>query len=228
MHPIPLSSPSVTNIKTIDCGEAIIPIVSRHRLRIDDSPANNENLGYPHVFLLRKTVAEKLYSAAELLTDDRYLLVKETLRPASFQAFIFNRRKNRLSNSSPELTEEELITITSKFIAPPWVAGHPTGGAFDVTLCDAQGNECDLGCGYDEDEHSSDGRCFSYSSTISEIAKNNREELFRVLNAQGFINYPFEWWHWSYGDMYWAALSHHPHAIYGPIPEIASTDSPSS
>jgi D-alanyl-D-alanine dipeptidase len=24
------------------------------------------------------------------------------------------------------------------------------------------------------------------------------------MRATGFVNYPTEWWHWSYGDRYWA------------------------
>jgi D-alanyl-D-alanine dipeptidase len=26
----------------------------------------------------------------------------------------------------------------------------------------------------------------------------------------GFVNYPPEWWHWSYGDKYWAFISGRP------------------
>jgi zinc D-Ala-D-Ala dipeptidase len=31
------------------------------------------------------------------------------------------------------------------------------------------------------------------------------------------VNYPTEWWHWSYGDSYWALTTGAPAAIYGPI-----------
>jgi D-alanyl-D-alanine dipeptidase len=40
-----------------------------------------------------------------------------------------------------------------------------------------------------------------------------------VLSAQGLVNYPTEWWHWSYGDRYWALVTGAPHAPYGPIVE---------
>jgi hypothetical protein len=33
------------------------------------------------------------------------------------------------------------------------------------------------------------------------------------------INYPTEWWHYSYGDRYWAYHQNQPHAIYGPADE---------
>jgi D-alanyl-D-alanine dipeptidase len=43
-----------------------------------------------------------------------------------------------------------------------------------------------------------------------------------VLSAQGLVNYPTEWWHWSYGDRYWALLTGAAHATYGPITELAA------
>ncbi|NUT29743.1 MAG: dipeptidase, partial [Streptomyces sp.] len=30
------------------------------------------------------------------------------------------------------------------------------------------------------------------------------------------INYGTEWWHWSYGDRYWALQTRQPAALYGP------------
>jgi len=37
------------------------------------------------------------------------------------------------------------------------------------------------------------------------------------------VNYPTEWWHWSYGDRYWAFVTGAPHALYGPT-KCARTD----
>ncbi len=36
-----------------------------------------------------------------------------------------------------------------------------------------------------------------------------------ALNVVGFVNYPTEYWHWSYGDRYWAYVKQQPFAIYG-------------
>jgi hypothetical protein len=41
--------------------------------------------------------------------------------------------------------------------------------------------------------------------------------LCTALDAAGFINYPAEWWHWSYGDRYWAFQGSKPAAIYGTV-----------
>jgi D-alanyl-D-alanine dipeptidase len=37
-----------------------------------------------------------------------------------------------------------------------------------------------------------------------------------ALGAVGLVNYPTEWWHWSYGDRYWALTTGAPAALYGP------------
>ncbi len=37
--------------------------------------------------------------------------------------------------------------------------------------------------------------------------EENRKILINCLERAGFINYPTEWWHWSYGDCYWAFMN---------------------
>jgi D-alanyl-D-alanine dipeptidase len=41
--------------------------------------------------------------------------------------------------------------------------------------------------------------------------------LASALQGAGLVNYPTEWWHWSYGDRYWAMASGRGSAIYGPV-----------
>ena len=38
-----------------------------------------------------------------------------------------------------------------------------------------------------------------------------------MLGVVGLVNYPTEWWHWSYGDRYWALISGADAALYGPV-----------
>jgi hypothetical protein len=33
-----------------------------------------------------------------------------------------------------------------------------------------------------------------------------RSQIAALLGA-GFVNYPPEWWHWSFGDKYWAYMT---------------------
>lgn len=59
--------------------------------------------------------------------------------------------------------------------------------------------------------------CFTAATTISAAARRNRELLGAALSGAGLVNYPTEWWHWSYGERYWAHTLHHPAASYGPV-----------
>ncbi len=41
-------------------------------------------------------------------------------------------------------------------------------------------------------------------TSISPEAAKNRKTMSQALSVVGFVNYPTEYWHWSYGDRYWA------------------------
>jgi D-alanyl-D-alanine dipeptidase len=55
------------------------------------------------------------------------------------------------------------------------------------------------------------------SAGISAEARRNRKILVDALEAEGMINYPSEWWHFSYGDHQWAFLLGKTEAFYGPL-----------
>jgi len=44
--------------------------------------------------------------------------------------------------------------------------------------------------------------------------RSNRGLLVDAMQASGFVNYGHEWWHYSYGDRYWAFATNST-AIYG-------------
>ena len=62
----------------------------------------------------------------------------------------------------------------------------------------------------------SDGACF-FNAEVDAEARRNRTVLADALSGAGLVNYPTEWWHWSYGDRYWALLTGADHALYGPV-----------
>jgi D-alanyl-D-alanine dipeptidase len=213
-----ISDTRVAQMPVVDCGEPLVSLETLHaRILVDDSPKNREHLGYTPIFSVRKTVGEMLIAAAESLPADFSLLIKESLRPASIQQLFFKRRLATLSKQNPLLGQQQLIALTARFIAPPWVGGHPSGGAIDVTLSDSSGGELDLGCGYDQDEEASGGACISGFAHLAGPAREHRALLFATLGEVQFVNYPFEWWHWSYGDRYWAVVQQQSHAIYAAV-----------
>ncbi|MFC7374674.1 MULTISPECIES: dipeptidase [unclassified Brachybacterium] len=62
----------------------------------------------------------------------------------------------------------------------------------------------------------SDGACFTDSGNITAKARWWRDTLGTALTRAGLVNYRPEWWHWSFGDRYWAAVTGAESAIYSP------------
>lgn len=52
---------------------------------------------------------------------------------------------------------------------------------------------------------------------IPRETQQNRDIMNKALSSVGLINYPTEYWHWSYGDRYWAHQTHQKQAMYGSV-----------
>ena len=105
--------------------------------------------------------------------------------------------------------------LTSRYVSPPEIAPHSAGAAIDLTLCADDGTELDLGTAVNASPEQSAGACYTHHPSVPGEARRNRAILAEALSAAGLVNYPTEWWHWSYGDRYWAMATGTSHAIYG-------------
>ena len=47
----------------------------------------------------------------------------------------------------------------------------------------------------------------------SRTIRENRKLLYHVMTESGFTNLPSEWWHYDYGDRFWAYYTKQP-ALY--------------
>jgi len=160
---------------------------------------------------VREGVAKKLLIAQNNLPEGYFLMLRCGYRALSVQKKLYDKRYNSLRKENPQWNEEKLKDETSKFIAPlDVVPPHSTGGAIDISIVNSDGEEIDMGteAGIFSKETYTD------SVNISEIAKKNRKMLILVMEKSGFVNYPTEWWHWSYGDRYWAAVLKKEYSIY--------------
>jgi D-alanyl-D-alanine dipeptidase len=104
---------------------------------------------------------------------------------------------------------------THNFVAVPSVAGHPTGGAVDATIVDAQGKELDMGTKIGD--FSDPEKIKTFSKKISKKQLKNRLLLHEVMVKEGFAPFYGEWWHFSYGDREWACFYGKKRSIYSPI-----------
>lgn len=202
----------VTGMSVEDCGEPLTdlrgcPAVAADLRKQDAAGA------FAHV---REGLRRRLEGAAELLPSGMRLLLVEGYRPPALQERYFAEYRGQLRKLHPEWSGEELHQSASRYVAPPDVAPHTTGGAVDITLCSTDGVELDLGTRVNASPEESDGACYTDAPGLPPVARHHRQLLRDALQATGFVNYPTEWWHWSVGDRYWAAVTSAPAAFYGP------------
>jgi D-alanyl-D-alanine dipeptidase len=202
-----LSDPRVLAVPVRDNGE---PLVS---LDTSLSPTGS---------LVRAGLAERLRAAASALPPGIGLRVVEGHRSVAAQQAIIAAYAVEVCAGRPGVSARELEVLTSRYVSPVDVAPHVAGAAVDLTLVDACGDELDLGTPIDATPEQSDGRCYFAADGIGADARAHRELLAGVLGDAGLVNYPTEWWHWSYGDRYWALVSGAPSALYGPLPVVAA------
>lgn len=195
-----------------DCSEELVDLAGYKELVVDESRKYIWNQKEPFS-LARKGVAEKLLSAQKQLPEAVRLMVVEGYRSQNIQQEIFQWQRQEFKKQHPDWNEKRLMAEVLKFVASPETnMPHSTGGAIDIMLVNESGDELDMGTGINEGY---DGQCLMNADNISDIAKKNRRILIEALEKTGFVNYPAEWWHWSYGDRYWAAVTNSNFAIYG-------------
>jgi D-alanyl-D-alanine dipeptidase len=200
--PVLLSDPRVFAVLVRDAGEPLTEL--------------DESFGHSCA-LVRASVARRLALARDELPRGVGLRVVAGYRTAAAQRAIISSYAAGLRIAHPAIGEADLERLSSRFVAPLAVAPHVAGAAADLTLVDSAGRELDLGTPVDATPEQSDGGCYFDAPKVSRQARANRELLARVLRGAGLVNYPTEWWHWSYGDRYWALMTGAPAALYGPV-----------
>ena len=163
----------------------------------------------------RRELGVRLQRAQENLPAGIFLIVKECYRPIWVQRIYWEGYGAHLRKKYPSWTEEQIYEENSKLNAPLDVAPHATGGAVDLTLADAEGRWLDMGTEFNAAPLETANATFTDATNISDRAQAHRRLLVAAMKAAGFVNYPTEWWHWSYGDKYWALRTGAPYAIYG-------------
>ena len=166
---------------------------------------------------VRAGVARRLVEADAALPVGIRLLVVEGLRTPAAQRAILAAYSDELRVGFAGIGEAEVQRLTSRYVAPLHVAPHVAGAAVDVTLIDGAGCELPMGTPVDATPEESGGAIAFDAADISAQARVNRSLLAEVLTGAGLVNYPTEWWHWSYGDRYWAHVTGAQAACYGPV-----------
>lgn len=148
---------------------------------------------------LRREAAEALARVERTLRGrNQRLRIFDCYRPARavahFMRWVADAADQRTkAKHYPGLDKSQL---TGGYIAP--VSGHSRGGTVDLTLlqCDAHGADCrplDMGTGFDF----FGTRAHTDSPEATPEQRANRQLLVEAMAAEGFRNYPMEWWHYT-------------------------------
>lgn len=193
----------------IDSNEKLVDICdySSQKILFDKAYFKQNIKGSIDRAFVRETVAEKLICAAALLPEGYTFKIFDAWRPFEVQEALYSEYFYKLSL----LTENQFLTVSQlhnkakEFVSFPDKSksvsyAHSSGGAVDLTIVDALGNELNMGTGFDDFSEKS---YTAYYHGDSEIGKN-RKMLVDIMSTQGFTNLDSEWWHFDFGDIFWS------------------------
>lgn len=172
---------------------------------------------------LRVGVIERLLDAQSHLPRDVRLLLVEGHRPARTQQHYYDSYVAELIADRGRLPADELRELASRHVSPPDVAPHVSGAAIDLMIASSDGDLLDMGTRINATPEESAGACYLDADNITSEAKRNRAALASAMRTAGFAAYPPEWWHWSFGDRYWAFSNRRTAALYGPVDDGVSS-----
>lgn len=208
-EPLLIDDPRVLAVPILDNGEPLVDLVGFALELAKDHPRVSGDADTR--FWCRQSVAERLVRADSSLPAGYRLAVAEAHRPLEVQRHHWETDLAALRAERPELSDAEAAAENAKLIAPPWIVPpHSTGGAVDVVVL-LDGVEVAMGS--ELNERSPAMR--TEFEPLDPAHRANRNQLCSAMEREGFVNYGHEWWHYSYGDRYWALASGVEAALYG-------------
>jgi D-alanyl-D-alanine dipeptidase len=163
---------------------------------------------------IRRVVRDKVLRCANALPDGLCLMIFEAFRSRDRQWDLWKPVIASLNKDHPDWSQAQIYAEASRWVAPPdgFGSGHQAGAAIDVKLAYSDRTELEFG-----------GLMKGLSGvapTAWPVAPNirkNRDMLVQALHEVGMVNYPDEWWHFSYGDRLWAEVTGRSEAFFAPL-----------
>ena len=191
-----------------ECGEPLgcLPEAAREA-GVEIVFASGKKIGmFDCVFWVRESLVDKLLRVGEAFLRRGYVLrIEDAYRTPETQTR--GARSEYVIRSVLEKVRWELDgrAPTAEFVLrrlAVWTAttlkfaNHTSGSAVDVTVLHRDGATLDLGGTYPQLSHLT----AMASPFVSPDVRGNREMLCELFAEEGFLPYPFEFWHFSHGD----------------------------
>lgn len=164
--------------------------------------------GMKRQFYLRKNLIQPFLKAARELNDKGWMLIVEdgyrsttmqkklSLLPQVFDAVIERCFWEHGSLPPVDLVRRRLAALTA---AHPKNGTHMSASAIDISVQEiASGKEIDRGRPYLEMSELTPME----SPFIEKAALENRLAIRHIMESNGFLAYPYEFWHYNQGDVY--------------------------
>lgn len=226
----------MNKIKKIPVQEKCEPMVSileavsgtGIKVQFSNSKINQQE---SRIFFLRENIIPSLLQLSRELNNRGYILkIEDAYRSPEMQKalgksiavfdLILSRTIWENEGAIPE--PAQLFKRISALIATcPKVGTHVSGSALDITIItEESGEEVNRGGNYLELSELTP----MDSPFISKNSKSNRMWITNIFRKYGFVDYPFEFWHYSQGDAYDVFLNDRNEEIhYGPVHLDTST-----
>lgn len=222
----------IKTIPIVDCKEELVNIhtMNHRNIRMLPNPTlpfsgPDTSAGFECSSLIRKGLWQRLEAMAnnlQLLKPETSIsiLVFEGLRDCQTQAKLFDITVEQLKEGKSQLSDSDIKKLAEKFITPPnETPPHATGGCVALRLFDDNKNEfLDMGkFGFLWFPENKNDESNTFSANLSEEQQRNRMLLLNAAALAGLINYPYEWWHFSFGDRYFCYYTNNKTAIYSSV-----------
>jgi len=162
---------------------------------------------------VREEVYERLLRVQQKLPEELRLVIWDAWRPYALQEELFYAYSDKIIQEFglQNADKEQQNRIISRYVCLPTrekfrTPVHTTGGAVDVTLRTKDGADLPMGTAFDEMTDRTHTACYEKETGEEQAAviRRNRRLLYYAMTAEGFTNLPSEWWHYDYGDRFWA------------------------
>lgn len=195
----------------VECGERLASLpdaVSEAGVEVAFSDRPHVH-GLPRLYFLREGQIGSFVDAARRLNrrgwvmrvEDAYrnrIMQKDNgLRPALFDV-ILRKVVWELGGRTPEpeFLFKRMLTLVAQI---PKTAPHMSGAAIDMSVLDrTTGAEVDRGGPYLEMSELTPMQ----SPFVSPQAQRNRQDITAIMRESGFVEYPYEFWHYGSGEVF--------------------------
>ena len=195
----------------VESGEEFVPLPpaadkARVEVIFSDKPHVKD---LPRLYYLRQAQIDGFLSSAEEMNRRGWVLkVEDGFRNRTMQKHIgrthevFDAVLSKVlwelggKTPNPAFLFKRLLTLTAQM---PKIGTHMSGSAIDISVFEkATGREVPRGGKYIEISE----RTPMESPFISPAERRNRDEITSIMRRSGFIEYPFEFWHYNSGDAF--------------------------